>query len=270
MYKFIHVDKDIPQETILVDMRNISKWHKRPKWMRKIKRIATNEIAHPLDEDSESTVEEDNVPKGKIIKEAEVDSETTESLSLEEDSLRPEVKKKLSIRKKRPLKELETGVYKKGDIVDVSILESEGIKWLCGRIAKILNFRNSIVRYKIVLKDGRKLSRKEKQIRICSHAGEISSFFLQNSTSMENTPTVTTDLMVCLPVGDSTLGNKEEEIWKDDRLRKGSNSIIPSSISTQEAIELSNKNDSDEIVMIIGGSRISLSNVNINITRKKS
>ena len=81
MYKVVPNDKMGSQDTILVDMKNITKWYQRPKWMEMIPKLQSFERTHTLEDDSESTVEENM---------------ESHQQSLEDDSSRAEIKKKKS------------------------------------------------------------------------------------------------------------------------------------------------------------------------------
>jgi hypothetical protein len=274
MYNVISMDKSTNNEPILIDMRNVSKWFDRPKWMKEIKKIQSYEKTQTLDEDSESTIEETPVKPQKQFS--------------EEDSFRPEIIKNKNKNRKRYLKnseinqkkkikrshkESETGVFKKGDKVDALILdEHKGIHWLCGRIEKITNTRNSVDLYKVVIiSNKRTVFKRLKDLKKCSHIDQIGLLSTGDSFCRERPSTSDVVTMVGSPVEkyDSS-GSKDIQALKENRLSGLSDEGIPRCTSLQGPLESAEKSDSNEIVMIIGNNTIKFKDVTINISPNKS
>ena len=105
--------------------------------------------------------------------------------------------------------------------------------------------------------------KKSVEIRMCSHPTcQIGTENEGNSTC--EAAIVDSSSLVGFPVGGSNLGNKDLRISQSSSLENELNSSIPSSKSKQEAIESNLFSGTDEIIMIIGGKKITLRTVNIS------
>ena len=114
----------------------------------------------------------------------------------------------------------------------------------------------------------RVLYKRDKEMRRCSHIGLIGAPVAEETTCSTTTPAIATNSMICSQVGVTNMGERCLDPLLEDVSREKSNSILPISIGTQEAIGSNALGGSDEIVMIIGGNRIVLKAVNIQTLPK--
>jgi hypothetical protein len=275
MYKVVSMKKTTNNEPILVDMKNVSKWIKRPSWMKETKKINSFENTQTLEEDSESTIDETPVkPQAQSSEEGSSRPEIIKNKNKNRKRYhkKSEIKQRKKNKTKGSLMESETGVFKKGDRVDALILdEQKGVYWLCGRINKITNTRNSVDLYKVILSNKRTVFKRKKDLRKCSHIDQIGSLSLVDSFCEERTSASDAVSKVCSLVEkcDSS-GDKDIPFLKENSPRDLSDDSIPRCKSLQGALGSTEKYDSDEIVMIIGNNTIKFKNVTIDINANKS
>ena len=115
------------------------------------------------------------------------------------------------------------------------------------------------------------MEEKADELTICSHTiCQINTELVGESTNESITHAIKAVQQVGSSLGQLSMGYYREAVWEKYCLVSKCNSTIPLSYHSKEAMDLNNNSGVDEIILIIGNSKISLHNVNIQIKPKES